>query len=293
MKGTAVCPHCDASFVLPIESAGKRAKCIKCHQVFSIAFGGPKTEPAPAVTLPPVPPKMAAAPSPERGFAIPFWVIAAFLVVVCLAAGYFAGREHLAYQIRLGFVDAAGAFGSALRSSLPEGGSPEKANATAEPENVPNIPRLAIGEVYRANGFNLRLDSVKIEEVILRDQSGEEVRSNALDLAMHFTVVNAAPRRILRFREDTMWGESNFRLRDDVDNDIRPVTYPIFGKPVGALTAEDDINPGEATSHIELFSTPPPRTQFLVLTVDLACFGDNGEIEFMIPASAIQKGVWR
>jgi hypothetical protein len=81
----------------------------------------------------------------------------------------------------------------------------------------------------------------------------------------------------------------HFRLRDDVDNVIRGINYGIASKPVGALTGSEDIAPGSSATHVELFSIPPPKTEFLVLTVDLACLGGDGEIEFKIPASSIAK----
>jgi len=80
-----------------------------------------------------------------------------------------------------------------------------------------------------------------------------------------------------------------FKLKDDVDNVIRGVNYGIMSKPVGALTGTEDILPGATASHIEVFSVPPPKTEFLILTVKMACVGGDGEVKFKIPASSITK----
>jgi hypothetical protein len=40
---------------------------------------------------------------------------------------------------------------------------------------------------------------------------------------------------------------------------------------------------------VEFFSVPPPKTQFLILTIDLACLGGEGEVEFKIAANSIRQ----
>lgn len=109
------------------------------------------------------------------------------------------------------------------------------------------------------------------------------------DLILSFAFANTDDRRILRFREGNQFLAGHFQLRDDVDNVIRGINYGIASKPVGALTGSEDIAPGSTATHIELFSIPPPKTEFLVLTVNLACLSGDGEIEFKIPASSIAR----
>ena len=99
---------------------------------------------------------------------------------------------------------------------------------------------------------------------------------------------NLDERKILTFREANQFGPNNFRIKDDVDNVIRGVNFGFSLKVIGALKLED-IEPGKTVSHVQVFSMPPPKTEHLVLTVDLKCFGLTDEVKFLIPGSAIAR----
>lgn len=76
-------------------------------------------------------------------------------------------------------------------------------------------------------------------------------------------------------------------MRDDVDNVIRGVNYGT-GSPVGALTGNEDILPGDEVTHVVIFSVPPPKTRYLILTMDLGAFGSEGETRFKIAVENIK-----
>jgi hypothetical protein len=76
-------------------------------------------------------------------------------------------------------------------------------------------------------------------------------------------------------------------MKDDVDNQIRGVSYR-SADVVNALDSGEEIQPGEQKNHLEVFSVPPPKTEYLLLTIDLDAFGKEGLVKFTIPRNAIQ-----
>lgn len=162
---------------------------------------------------------------------------------------------------------------------------------TTDSETLPDPEPLflSIGQAHKTNEFSLSLDAAKIATTKLNAVMGDIREGKDPDLILSFTFTNLDDRRILRFREGNQFLAGNFQLRDDVDNAIRGVNYGIMSKPVGALTGTEDILPGATATHVEIFSIPPPKTEFLILTVNLACLGGDGEVKFKIPASSISK----
>lgn len=162
-----------------------------------------------------------------------------------------------------------------------------------EPDSAPLPPAdplpLSIGQAHKTDQFSFTLDGAKIATTQLKSAMGDTREGKDPDLILSFTITNLDDRRILRFREGNQFLAGHFSLQDDVDNDIRGVNYGIMSKPIGALTGTEDILPGATAKHIEVFSVPPPKTEFLILTVDMACVGGDGEVKFKIPASSISK----
>lgn len=168
------------------------------------------------------------------------------------------------------------------------GGTGGPSFASSEPAAEP-LPQLMIGKTYQGDGFAFTLTNAKIAISHVKDMLGETRTGKDPDLALSFTFANTDDRKILRFRKGNQFMAGHFRLRDDVDNTIRGVNYGLTSQPIGALTGSEDISPGSTASHLELFSVPPPKTEYLILTVNLACLGGDGDIEYKIPASAIAK----
>jgi len=201
------------------------------------------------------------------------------------------------YEIRSTFANAADAFSKSLGNG-PFGGSKNagsksglssgKASSAESPPAIEKPRQFNLGESVQEKGFTIALKDARIEAPVLKDIMGEDTKGKDRILILSFDFLNTDDRRILRFKEDNPFMASHFKLRDDVDNVIRGVSYGIGAKAKGALTSSDDIEPGKSASHVEFFSVPPPKTQFLILTIDLACLGGEGEVEFNIPANSIR-----
>jgi hypothetical protein len=296
MKDTAICPHCQAEFSISVENEGKRAKCKKCGKPFVITFGSafddiaselppdfqfqPTPPPAPIVTQPARPND----PPEKSSFAdkirsMPSWVHLASASVMCLVLGYFVGRWHVKYQIRSAMAEA----GEVMRQELTNafGGRSEVGQSAPKA-----LAELQLGQTFEGDGINLQLTEASISKPDLRDFSGDIGVAAENAMVFRIAVQNADDRKILRFSQNTFLS-SKFSLRDDVDNVIRGVTYGA-NKIVGALRSGDEIDPGATVTHVEVFMIPPPKTESLVLTIDLEAFGKEGLVKFTIPANAIQ-----
>jgi hypothetical protein len=227
--------------------------------------------------------------------AIPRTVLLVAPAVLSLILGYFIGRWHVGYQIRSAFTDVAKSFSEGF--TVDSNGSGDSSSEpttlgsiTSSPEPEPEpVPQLMVGQTYSTDTYSITLDSAKIATTKVKDMMGDIGTGKNPDLTFAFTFKNLDDRRILRFREGNQFLGGNFKLRDDVDNVIRGIDYGMMSKPVGVLTGSEDIAPGSSATHIELFSIPPPKTEHLILTVDLACLGGDGVIEFKIPAASISK----
>jgi hypothetical protein len=138
-------------------------------------------------------------------------------------------------------------------------------------------------------GFTIAVKDTSIEAPELKDLMGKDTNGKDPVLILSFDFLNTDDRRILRFREDNPFLGSHFRLRDDVDNVIRGVSYRIGSKPKCAMTSSDDIEPVTSASHVEFFSVPQPKNQFLILAIDLACLCGEGEVDFKIAANSIRQ----
>ena len=182
--------------------------------------------------------------------------------------------------MRSAIADVANAFSKGLNGD---------SSARGSKKNAAPVQQLMLGQTHKTTGFAITLASANIETAKVKDITGAIGTGKEPDLVLTFKFTNSDDRRILRFRKGNQFLPAHFRLRDDVDNVIRGVNYGMASEPVGALTGSEDIAPGTSTTHVELFSTPPPKTKFLTLTVALACLGGEGEIEFKIPSASIAK----
>lgn len=177
--------------------------------------------------------------------------------------------------------------------TAPDSSTTTDTNSTTTQNSEPLKPAeplpLAIGQSHKTDQFAFTLDGAKIATTQLKTAMGDTRGGKDPDLILSFTINNLDDRRILRFREGNQFLRGHFNLKDDVDNVIRGIDYGIMSKPIGALSGTEDILPGATATHIEVFSVPPPKTEFLILTVNMACVGGDGEVEFKIPVSSITK----
>lgn len=316
----AKCPKCAQNFIITFELPLTPTTATEP----TVAPFQPPSPPMPPVMAPPPLPSLSTAESTKSkatsGVVLPQWVVIVAPSVICLIIGFLAGREHFKYQIRSAFEEAAAGLANGFKErsqpSFPSQSSPEKSDATsavvpsfsqpedntteslpqtkidepsvAEKQEAKKLPQLGINDTYTAKNFTLTLTDAKIGLSQLKSLTGSAT-GKMPDLIFSFTIMNTDERRILRFDNGNSFMGGKFKLRDDVDNVIRGIDYGFGTKVIGALTGSEDIPPGTSANHIELFTVPPPKTEYLVLTVDLSCFGDEGVVEFKIPASAISK----
>ena len=289
-KKRASCTHCGASFSVPTSAEGKAAKCPKCGKTFTISFplAAPVSPPppAPAPGKPSLPPAPSPTPAGSRRISVPFWAIVTAPAVVSLILGYFAGREHLKYQMQSAFANAGKALAEGIRDSLPPG-LKDRAEAK-EPESAPP-PRVPLGEAYDAGGFSVQVVGASIRHPQVKGLRGDASPSEDPLLVIEMQFTNKDDRKVVTFRDDRGLGGSVFRLKDDVGNVVRPVTFGFANKVVGALAEFTELKPEGGLTHLQVFDVPLPKTKSLVLNVDLYCFEGEGEVEIEIPIEAVKK----
>lgn len=154
---------------------------------------------------------------------------------------------------------------------------------TAPPEA--EIPKFDMGQPAKVGDVAMILTGARIEKPELKNFSGTGVAQNEA-IVFEFSITNTSERKILKFTGDSMYS-SKFSLKDDVGNQIRGVTYG-SSKPVKALK-DPDINPGQTVGHVEVFTVPPPKTEYLILTVDLKCVDQEGKVDFRIPFDKVSR----
>ncbi len=317
-KNKAACPSCRARFVIPDGMVGKKAKCPKCGQPFIIAVADskppqqpiepPKTaskqaEPPPPVAAPTGPPPnfeatvfaptasvVQSTPRSAKKVAIPAWALSVGVPLLTLGLGYFVGREHVKYQMRSAFAD----FGKNVAEGMRQMGAPglpaPAPRAAADPVvPKPQVPKIALGEIHDAGQFTVQVAGAKISPVRLRDFQDDSFESDSPYLGVAILFRNKDERKSLRFSGTRAFNTSRFRVRDDVDNVVRPVGFGLTTKVVGAIEDVEELNPEESLQHLAVFEVPLPKTQSLTLTIDLECFDGEGEVLVEIPYEAVEK----
>lgn len=302
-KRSATCVHCGASYRVPLSKQGKPAKCPKCQKTFRVQFNTPQPASssvppqqtaANTLTAPPrfrQPIQMAASPNGGPGLiSLPLWI----LIVVCtipplvfLVAGYFAGREHLKYQMRTAVQEAGRKFAEGMRNAFnPDRDEKGDAGGRGLPEPA-QTPRISAGEEYDAGIFSVAVIGTKLGQVTLKGIGDtKKVSENPLlMIALKFT--NNDLRKALSFRGDRMGFRRHFHLKDDVGNVVRPVNFGMMSEVIGSIEDGEQLKPESTLTHIEVFDKPLPKTEKLILTVDLKVFGGDGELEIEIPIDSV------
>lgn len=188
--------------------------------------------------------------------------------------------------MRSAFTNAGKAFVDGIKDSLPPG-LRDRAEAK-EPEPDPP-PRIKLGQPYDAGGFSVQVNGASIRHPKVRELTGDISPSQDPLLVVEMQFTSKDDRKVVTFRDDRGLGRSVFRLKDDVGNIVRPVTFGLTNKVVGALAEFAELKPEETLSHQQVFDVPLPKTKFLVLNVDLFCFQGEGEVEIEIPIDAVKK----
>jgi len=208
--------------------------------------------------------------------------------VVALLVGYFAGREHIKYEMRSALANVGEAFKDGMKKAFNvDGNNPRQLNE--EDVAFEKQPHMTLGQVHTAQGFSLALVDVRIDHAELKSiLGGDPVETDERYLLCTFRITNIHERKILNFGDSGSFGPNNFALVDDVKNRIRGVSFGFSNKLIGAVSTTDDIPPGEQRTHLEVFTIPPPKTQHLILTINLQAFDGDGRIKYQIPINKIK-----
>jgi len=288
-KRRSECPHCGAGYMMRRSTEGKAAKCPKCGDRFTIAFVQPtpaspvssitNTNPIPAATRHP------ARPASSLRLSLPLWAIVTGPAAACLIVGYVTGREHLKYQMRSALAGAGKVFAEGLRDAFQDGGL-GPSDETRQPDPP---PRVAMGDTYDAGGFTVQVLEAAMRRPAVRGIGGAISSSEETLLTIQLAFTNKNDRKVLTFREDRPLGAPVFRLRDDVGNVVRSVNFGLGTQVVGAIRNFAELRPEESLEHLQVFSAPLPKTESLVLLVDLYCLEAEGEVEFEIPFASVRS----
>lgn len=332
MQFTVECMSCGKKLKATEQHIGKKAKCSNCGKVVVIQAPGRPVEPStsppgadgsddvlsslvelsppPRTTQPvfsaiptgPPPFHVVSIPSPtaprERSRRSAFST--AGVAILFLIIGYFAGREHLKYQLASALQSVGEAFSKGMSKGFGDPDTekpapPNQAQAQAPVRSpvAPSaakskaIPEVGVEDPYRTDEFEIILTTAAVDKVPLKDTIlGEKGVSQEPALMLGFIVRNVHDRKILRFSGDNTFSQK-FRLFDDVDNAIRGVSFGFSQQVIGAIQPSDDIGPGEQREHMEVFLVPPPKTQFLILKMDCSAFGGEGTVHFKVPVRRI------
>ncbi len=218
-------------------------------------------------------------------------LVAGLSSLASLVLGYFAGREHVKYQIKQAFTDAgtkiARDFQQGMREALPGAAAAAK---QAEQKATP-VAKLKVGQAYDCPGASIALTGVRIDHPILKSGIYNSTSKHEEEcLLITLTIRNTDARKQLKLKAGTPFGGGVFTMADDVGNDVDTM---FFSSPmsdfhiVGSHQTYDEINPGQVVEHIVAFHRPLPKTKSLSFLVDKRFIGQDGVVQYEIPITAV------
>lgn len=216
--------------------------------------------------------------------------VAGLCSLASLVLGYFAGREHLRYQIRSSFEDAGKKFAKDLKEGLGKafGGETQE----VEKKKPEPVAKLAVGKTYNAANATVTLTSAKTERPFITGGLSREPSQHKDNcLVLTFSIRNKDDRKQLDINYGDMFSGSVFKLYDDVGNDIRTMFFSGADtqyKMVGAHPSYKDIDPEQSIDHAVAFEMPLPKTKALSLVIDLKLIGQEGVVQYTIPIDQVE-----
>ena len=145
---------------------------------------------------------------------------------------------------------------------------------------------VSLGTFQKSGSLWIKLTSARIDYVELKSLFGDTSKTTEKSLLCTFHVRNTDERKIYTFH-DGRFGSNHFFMKDDVGNTIRRVSMG-SSEIANAIPSSHDIQPSEEATIIRAFKIPPPKTEHLVLSVDLAAFSGSGQAHFKLKASEIR-----
>ena len=217
-----------------------------------------------------------------------------------LALGYFAGREHIRYQMRSSLKDVGKTFVEDIQKEIGKAFSGQAASSgqadDIEEKKPEPVAELALGKTYDSDKAAITVKSAKIERpAIIGGMSREPHQHDEECLVISLAIRNKDDRKQFKVSYDTyekISSDNVFKLHDDVGNDIQSMFFSDGASSqfqmVGAHPSHKDIDPEQSVDHVIAFKMPLPKTKSLSLVIDLKLIGQKGIIQYAIPIVAVE-----
>lgn len=218
-------------------------------------------------------------------------LVAGLCSVASLGLGYFAGREHLRYQIQHSFQDAGKKIARDLQKGMREAFPGVAAAAEAEEKKAKPVATLKPGQAYNCPGASITLTAARMEHPILKGGIYNSTSKHEEEcLIMALTIHNKDARKQFKLSTGGPFGDNVFTLMDDVGNDVDTM---FFSSPmsnyhiVGSHPSYEDVNPGQSVEYLVAFHRPLPKTKSLSFLIDKRLIGQDGVVQYEIPITAV------
>ncbi len=290
IDGTVICPHCGEASQVARKYAGRRARCHRCAKSFPITFLRPGEEPPAAVTAPP------SAGGRSRGRT--GWLLATLmlLTLASVTIGIMLTRPDTSPPGASASVVAPAPGASPTASTttaVPASGPADSTAAFADPtiaprRGTPGLDALGLtpfGESARRGRVSLRVTNARIARPELRTADGSVHLADDPALLITVELTSTDPGEAVRLQPAP--GGLAATLEDDFGNLLRSPALPSGTRLAIALSPDTAIPHGEPITTGFAFETPPPLSDHLVLSLDLAALGEAGRVRFRIPRSRI------
>jgi hypothetical protein len=215
--------------------------------------------------------------------------VAALCSAASLVLGYFAGREHLRYQIRTSFEDAGKKFAKDLKEGL---GKAFAGEATVEDVKKPEpVAKLKLGQTHDTPQSSLTVTSARMEHPLLKGGfRNTTMKHNEECLVVAITIRNKDSRKQLKLTYGHQFTGKVFTMHDDVGNEVDTMFFSSPGSDfeiVGSHPAYKDVDPEQAIEHFVAFQSPLPKTKSLSLLIDKKLTGQDAVVQYDIPIDAV------
>ena len=217
--------------------------------------------------------------------------VAGLCSAASLVLGYFAGREHLRYQIRSSFENAGKKLAQDIQQGIREAFPGAGAAADTEEKKAKPIAKLKLGQAYDCPGASIAVTGVRMEFPVLKGGIRNTTSKHDEEcLIVALSIRNKDSRKQLKLSYGDPFHGKVFSMQDDVGNDVDTMFFssPMSDfKIVGAHPSYDDIDPEQAVEHLVAFNRPLPKTKALSFLIDKRLIGQDGVVQYEIPITAV------
>lgn len=139
-----------------------------------------------------------------------------------------------------------------------------------------------LGDAVRAGSLRLRLAEASIRKVEVVDLLGGVNESRDPFLVLRFEVANVGDMRSLRVSGDPVFGEARVRVESGEGDRIRGKSFGAGSRVQGELQDGQTIGVGGEREDLRVFERPGEGVEEIVVRVDLARYGEKGELTWRI-----------